>query len=168
MGNAAIQVTAAHDTWGSRQNSLASPLNACQTVRCVAASSVAVADTFDTFGRALHAIPVPAAAAAVNGRLAADTAGSERGWKSMEGAVSSTDYEDSRDAIKKAGTAFDNDYSALVSSLIGQSEALDERAATLNAQAATLDRAAAVLRRRAAALNVPITTAPVGNAGVGP
>ena len=154
MSNATIQVTAAHDTWGSRQNSAGRALNACQTVSCVATSSVAVADTFVTFGRALHAIPVPAAAAAVDGRLAADTAGSERGWKSMEGAVSSTDYEDSADAIKKAGADFDSDYSALVSSLIQQSGALDERAATLNAQAATL--------------NVPITTAPVANAGVGP
>jgi len=141
VSNAVIRVTAARDTWDSKLNSASSTIGACQTLGCFDTSSLAAADTFATFGRALRAIPFPSAAAAAAGRLAADTTSSERGWKSMAGAVSFTDYEDKADATENAGTQFDSDYSALSAALSAQSVVVDQQAATLNAQAATLDKA---------------------------
>jgi hypothetical protein len=147
----------AHDTLVNALNSPSADSSNCSTVNCFNVTSVPDVDAFAAFGRTLRATPVPPGSAAIAKRLVAETAGSEQDYKEIAQAASFTSIENIATAAEKVGGQFDNDYSALMTSLGNEATTLSNEAATLNNAAATLDHEAAALERRAAALNVTVS-----------
>jgi hypothetical protein len=147
----------AHNTFVDALNSPSADSSICTTVNCFNVTAKPVADAFATFGRTLRATPVPPGSAAIAKRLATDTADSEQNWMESTRATSFTSLENIATAGEKIGGRFDNDYSALMTSLGNEFSTLNDKAETLNNAATTLNHEAAALHRRAAALNVTVS-----------
>jgi hypothetical protein len=147
----------AHDTLVNALNSPSADSSNCSTVNCFNVTSVPDVDAFAAFGRTLRATPVPPGSAAIAKRLITEAAGSEQDYKEITQAASFTSIENIATAAEKVGGQFDNDYSALMTSLGNEATALSNEAATLNNAATTLDHEAAALMRRAAELNVTVS-----------
>jgi hypothetical protein len=147
----------AHGTLVDALNSPSADSSNCSTVDCFNVTSVPDVDAFAAFGRTLRATPVPPGSAAIAKRLIAETAGSEQDYREITQAASFTSIENIATAAEKVGGRFDNDYSALMTSLGNEATVLSNEAATLDNAATTLNHEAAVLKRRAAALNVTVS-----------
>jgi hypothetical protein len=147
----------AHDTLVHALNSPSADSSNCSTVYCFDVTSVPDVDAFAAFGRALRVTPVPPGSAAIAKRLIAEAAGSEQDYKEITQAASFTSIENSAIAAEKVGGRFDNDYSALMTSLDNEVTTLGNEAGTLNTVATTLNYEAAALKRQAAALNVRVS-----------
>lgn len=156
-GNDAEVLRGAHDTLVDALNSPSADSSNCSTVNCFNVTSVPDVDAFAAFGRTLRATPVPPGSAAIAKRLIAETAGSEQDYKEITQAASFTSIGNIATDAEKVGGRFDNDYSALMTSLNNEVTTLSNEAATLNNAATTLNHEAAALKRRAAALNVTVS-----------
>ena len=156
LGNEADTLSSAQAALSTALNSPSADSSNCLTVNCFSVTSVPDVNAFAAFGRTLRATPVPPGSAAIAKRLLADTEGSEQDYKEITQATSFTSIEDSATAAETVGGRFDNDYSALMTSLDNETTTLSNEAATLNNAATTLNRQAAALNRRAAALNVMV------------
>ena len=126
-------------------------------MNCFNVTSVPDVNAFAAFGRTLRATPVPPGPAAIAKRLMADTAGSEQDYKEITEATSFDSIVNIATAAEKVGGQFDNDYSALMTSLDNEDAALGDQAGTLDNAATTLNHEAAALNRRATALNVTVS-----------
>ncbi len=157
VGKATQVLSSAHDTLVNALNSPSADSSNCSTVNCFNVTSVPDVNAFAAFGRTLRATPVPPGSAAIAKRLIAETAGSEQDYQGITQAASFTSIENLATAAENVGGRFDNDYSALMTSLDNEDTALGKEAATLNNAATTLNHEAAVLKRRAAALNVTVS-----------
>jgi len=157
VGNEDDVLSSAYDTLYNALNSPSADSSNCTTVNCFSVTSVPDVDAFAAFGRTLRATPVPPGSAAIAKRLIADTAGSEQDYKEMTQATSFTSIVNIATAAEKDGGRFDNDYSALITSLGNDGAAFSLEAMTLNNAATTLNHKAAALDRRAAALNVTVS-----------
>ena len=155
--NATLNLDVAHETLYSALNSPSSDSSDCATVSCLDATSGPGAKAFAAFGRTLRATPVPSGSAAIAKRLTAETASTTRDWTEMTTADSFTSFGNFATAAENVGGEFDNDFSALTTSLTNDGVALDAEASTLNDAAAALNRQAAALSRRAVALNVKVS-----------
>jgi hypothetical protein len=161
--NAYADISDAHGTLTNAVNSLSANSSNCATVACFNQTAVPIVDGFATFGRTLKATPVPSASAAIKKKLVTDTAGNEQDWREITQAGSFTDIENDATAAETVGGRFDNDYSALLTSLNNQSTTLNAQADTLNNQAAALNHGAAALDQRAAALGVQVNVRTASN-----
>jgi hypothetical protein len=157
VDNAIAALSDAHGTLTSTVNGPAANAANCATLACFNQAAVPIANGFATFGRTLKATPVPSSSAAVEKKLINDTAGNEQDWREITGAGSFTSIENIAADAESVGGRFDDDYSALITSLNKQSAALDAQATTLNNEAATLNQGTTALERRAAALGVQVT-----------
>jgi chromosome segregation ATPase len=157
VGNDHDVLTGAYDTLVHALNSPSADSSNCTTVNCFNVTSVPDVDAFAAFGRTLRATPVPPGSPAIAKRLIAETAASEQDYKEITQAASFSSIENIATAAEKAGGRFDNDYSALMTSLENEDATLTNEAATLNNEAATLNHEAAALKRQAAALNVTVS-----------
>jgi prefoldin subunit 5 len=154
--NAITEVSDAHDTLNSALNNSVNQANACATVSCFDSAAVPAANGLTAFGRALHAVSIPAGSSEIANRLVADSNSTAQGWTKMSHAASFTDYENDATGAENTGGKFDNDYSALVKSLGQVESTLQNQAAALDSQALTLNNGVAALNRRAAQLNVAV------------
>jgi hypothetical protein len=164
VGNDQDVLSGAHKTFVHALNSPSADSSICTTVNCFNVAAKPVADAFAAFGRTLRATPIPSGSAAIAKRLATDTAGSEQNWIESTQATSFTSLENIATAGEKIGGRFDNDYSALMTSLGNESSTLNDEAATLNNAATILNHEAAALKRQAAALNVTVSVQTVNGA----
>jgi hypothetical protein len=124
---------------------------------CFNVTSLPGAKAFSAFGSTLHATPVPPGSAAIAKRLTAETASTAQDWMEMATADSFTSVENFATAAENVGGKFDNDFSALETSLENEGVTLSAEANTLNNAAAALNHQAAALNRRAVALNVTVS-----------
>jgi len=154
----------AHDTLVGVLNSPSANSSNCSTVNCFDVTSLPVADAFAAFGRTLRATPTPPGSAAIAKRLITDTAGNEQDWMEMTHAASFTSIENIATAAEKVGGRFDDDYSALMTSLGNEATTLSNEATTLNNAATSLNHEAAALNKQAAALNVTVSVRTVNAA----
>ena len=157
VGNDTEVLGSAHSTLVDALNSPGADSSNCSTVNCFNVTSVPDVDAFAAFGRTLRATPVPPGSAAIAKRLIAETAGSEQDYQGITQAASFTSIENLATAAENVGGRFDNDYSALMTSLDNAATTLNHEATTLNNAATTLNHEAAALKRRAAALNVTVS-----------
>lgn len=156
VGNDKDVMSGAHKTFVHALNSPSADSSNCTTVNCFNVTAKPVADAFAKFGRTLRATPIPPGSAAIAKRLATDTAGNEQNWMKSTQAASFTSIVNIAAAGEKVGGRFDDDYSALMTSLDNEFSTLNDQAKTLNNAATTLNHEAAALHRRAAALNVTV------------
>ena len=164
VNNAVTSLSDAHGTLTDALNGPTADSSNCATVACFNQTAVPVTDAFAAFGRTLKATQVPSGSAAIEKKLITDTAGNEQDWQEITTAGSFSDIENIATAAEAVGGRFDNDYSALLTSLNNQSSALDAQAATLNNQATTLNQGATALEKRATALGVTVTVRTAGTA----
>jgi hypothetical protein len=154
--NAITAVSGAYHTLNSAINNSVSQANACATITCFDAAAVPAANGLTAFGRALHAVSIPAGSSAIANRLVADSNSTAQGWTNMSHAASFTDYENDATSAESTGGKFDNDYAALQKSLDQVESTLQNQAASLDSQALTLNNGDAALIRRGAQLNVSV------------
>ena len=128
----------AHHTFLTALNSPSADSSNCATVNCFNVTSLPDMNAFAAFGRTLRATPVPPGPAAIAKRLMADTAGSEQDYKEITEATSFDSIVNIATAAEQVGGQFDNDYSALMTSLDNAGAALGDQAGTLNNAATPL------------------------------
>jgi hypothetical protein len=166
----AAQVSSAITTLNNAQDSLDSALNSpgadssnCQTVACFNTTAQPVVSAFAAFGSTLSAMPVPAGSAAIKKRLLTDTTNDQQDWSEITTATSFSSIVTIATNAETVGGQFDNDISALGTSLGNESTTLSNEADTLNTEASTLNAKGArlndegkALDERAAKLNVGV------------
>ena len=167
---AASQVSAATTALSNAQNTLDDALNSpgadatnCASVACFNTTALPVVNAFAAFGSTLNATPVPSGSAAIKKRLLTDTANDQQDWTEITQATSFSSIVTIATNAETVGEQFDNDTSALMTSLSSASGALSAQASTLSSAATALNGRAAhlydegtALNRRAAALNVEV------------
>jgi hypothetical protein len=167
---AVAQVTAASSALSNAQSALDDALGSpgadashCASVACFNTTALPVVNALAAFGRTLNATPVPSGSAAAKQRLLTDTANDQQDWTKITQATSFSSIVTIATNAETVGEQFDNDTSALMTSLNNASTALSAQASTLsnaatglNATAAHLYNEGTVLNRRAAALNVKV------------
>ena len=156
VGNASNVLSSANATLTAVNNSPAADSSNCATLSCLNETSLPFANGLAAFGRTLRKTPVPLGPAALEKRLLADAAGTERYWREMAVATSYTSFEDEATAAEKVGGQFDRDNQALVTAFNNELTTLSDQALTLDNAATTLNREGAALIRQAEALNVTI------------
>jgi quercetin dioxygenase-like cupin family protein len=164
--NASLTLDEAHNTLVGVLNSPGSDSSDCATVNCFNVTSLPGAKAFSAFGSTLRATPVPPGSAAIAKRLTAETASTAQDWTEMATADSFTSVENFATAAENVGGKFDNDFSALETSLENEGVTLSAEANTLNNVAATLNHQAAALSRRAVALNVTVSVRAASDAAL--
>jgi hypothetical protein len=128
----------------------------CTTPMCYDESDIPVVHAYDSFGRALRAMRIPASSAAIAKRLVADNAVLVQDWiiASREPSFDPKPFENKwdKDAVRQ-----DNDYKALSKSLNKRQAALISQAGSLDEKATALNDSGAALKKRAAQLNVTVS-----------